>query len=136
MAPDLALLVYDGDCGFCTRCVEFARAQVRPQVRMAPWQQLDLAAWGLTRAQCLAAAQWCGTDGGRAAGPVAIAHALRTAPNWWRHVGALLAAAPVRWLAWPVYRVVARHRHRLPGGTAACALPERDSAGPPGADRH
>jgi hypothetical protein len=29
--------------------------------------------------------------------------------------------------AWAVYRCVSRNRHRMPGSTAACALPPRNS---------
>ena len=66
-------------------------------------------------------------------GPVAIADVLRSARGTrglpWRMAGRLLALRPVLWLAWPAYRLVARNRHRLPGGTAACELP-RPSASP------
>jgi hypothetical protein len=43
----------------------------------------------------------------------------------------LLLSPPLSWLAPPVYRLIARHRDKLPGGTAACALPQagRDQAG-------
>ena len=57
------------------------------------------------------------------AGPDAIAALLRTSHRAWRLIGRLLQLPPVRALAWPGYRWVARNRHRLPGGTAACALP-------------
>jgi hypothetical protein len=30
----------------------------------------------------------------------------------------------VRVAAWPAYKWVAGHRHLLPGGTAACSLPQ------------
>jgi predicted DCC family thiol-disulfide oxidoreductase YuxK len=38
----------------------------------------------------------------------------------------VLAAPPVSALAWPIYRWIARNRHRLPGGTAACSLSQAD----------
>jgi predicted DCC family thiol-disulfide oxidoreductase YuxK len=31
---------------------------------------------------------------------------------------------PVSWLARGLYRVIADHRDRMPGGTPACALPQ------------
>ena len=39
-----------------------------------------------------------------------------------------LQSGLVRLMAWPAYRWIADHRHLLPGGTAACSLPqvERD----------
>lgn len=56
-------------------------------------------------------------------GARAIAAALRTAPGLAGLAGRLLGTRGVRLIADPVYRWVARHRHRLPGGGAACRLP-------------
>jgi hypothetical protein len=27
---------------------------------------------------------------------------------------------------WPLYRLISRNRHKLPGGTAACSLPQAE----------
>ena len=77
--------------------------------------------------------------GGRRAGLDRPAADLRRvllvdAGGAWRPLGRLLGLAPVRAAAWPVYRWIARNRHRLPGGTAACSLPqaERDKSGSSG----
>jgi predicted DCC family thiol-disulfide oxidoreductase YuxK len=129
-----SMFVYDGDCAFCTSCAEFIGRhglghrvhQRRPgqQVTVLPWQFADLDALGLTVAQAEHAVQWVGADGHRAAGPDAIAELLLASRPAWRALGWLLLRRPVRVLTWPVYRWVARNRHRLPGGTAACALPQ------------
>lgn len=116
--------VYDGDCAFCTKCAEFIERRIPTDVAVVPWQFADLDALGLTVAECEEAVQWVGADGGRAAGPDAIARLLGTSNPAWRAAGGLLRVPPVRLAAWPAYRLVARNRHRLPGGTAACALPQ------------
>ena len=41
----------------------------------------------------------------------------------WRVIGVLMRVPGLHWLSGVVYRCVARNRYRLPGGTAACALP-------------
>jgi len=128
-----AVFLYDGDCGFCTRCAQFLRRRVRPPVPIMAWQAVDLTPLGVTAAQCAEAVQY--VAGGRvSAGPVAIADLLRTVAGRrglvWRRLGWVLARRPVVALAWPVYRWVARHRHRFPGGTAACELPRRAPGGP------
>jgi predicted DCC family thiol-disulfide oxidoreductase YuxK len=116
--------VYDGDCAFCTTCARFLERRIPTDATVIPWQFADLAALGLTRAQCVEAVQWVPSDGGpSAAGPVAIARLLRTSNPFWRLAGRILDLRPVTALAWPAYRWVARNRHRLPGGTAACAIP-------------
>lgn len=116
--------VYDGDCAFCTTCAEFIERRIPTGARVVPWQFADLDALGLSVAECEEAVQWVGADGVRAAGPDAIAKLLAGSGPVWRVGGAGLRFPPVRAVAWPVYRWVARNRHRLPGGTAACSLPQ------------
>jgi predicted DCC family thiol-disulfide oxidoreductase YuxK len=41
----------------------------------------------------------------------------------WRLVGRLIITPPVSWLAGPVYALIARNRHRLPGASDSCRLP-------------
>ncbi|HET8661743.1 MAG TPA: DCC1-like thiol-disulfide oxidoreductase family protein [Micromonosporaceae bacterium] len=115
--------VYDGDCAFCTSCARFVVRQVPTTADVLPWQHADLVALGLAADECAAAVQWVGADGRTAAGPEAIAELLRTSRPAWRLAGWALGLRPVLAAAWPAYRWVARNRHRLPGGTAACALP-------------
>ena len=122
-----ATFVYDGDCAFCTSCARFIARRVPTRAAVVPWQRADLAALGLTAAECEAAVQWVergpGGTGAPLAGPDAIAALLGSSHRAWRAVGWLMRRSPVRVLAWPTYRWVARNRHRMPGGTAACALP-------------
>lgn len=120
---DRPTFVFDGDCAFCTMCAEFIGRRVPTPARVLPWQFADLDALGLTAAECEEAVQWVDLAGRTAAGPDAIAALLRSSRPGWRALGAVLRVPPVRALAWPAYRWVARNRHRLPGGTAACAVP-------------
>jgi predicted DCC family thiol-disulfide oxidoreductase YuxK len=124
-------LIYDGDCGFCTRSAQFARRWVdrRERYDVRSWQELDLAALGLTAERCDEAAQFVRADGATRSGHEAIADALVHGAPGWRPVGHALLAPGVRALAARAYGWVAGHRHRLPGGTPACARPESaDSA--------
>ncbi|CAO5161864.1 DUF393 domain-containing protein [Frankia sp. AiPs1] len=133
-SPDRAfgrqpLFTYDGDCGFCTRSAQFIVSVVRPAVEVEASQRLPLAELGVSERDAARAVQWIGPDGRRASGAAAIALLLRRAgPTGraapvWRAVGWVMAIPPVSWLAAGVYRLVAVHRHRLPGGTASCAVP-------------
>ncbi|KAB1910626.1 thiol-disulfide oxidoreductase DCC family protein [Micromonospora sp. AMSO31t] len=120
---ETSTFVYDGDCAFCTKCARIIERWIPTRARVLPWQFADLDALGLTVAECDGAVQWVGADGVRAAGPDAIARLLGDSNPLWRTAGAGLRFPPVRAAAWPAYRWVARNRHRLPGGTAACAVP-------------
>ncbi|MGB8649136.1 MAG: DCC1-like thiol-disulfide oxidoreductase family protein [Mycobacteriales bacterium] len=118
-----ATLVYDGDCAFCTSSVRWVtRLHLGADV-VIPWQQADLASLGLTRQQCEDALQLV-RDGRVSSGHEAVAQLLLGSALPWRPLGALLLLPPLSWLAARVYAWVAAHRSRLPGGTAACALPQ------------
>jgi len=120
-----SLLVYDGDCGFCTSSADWIAARWGDDARAVPWQFLsdeELAARGLTREDVRTAVWWIDAAGGRRRGHDAIARALLAGSGWPRIAGALLLVPPVRWLGAAAYPLVARFRHRLPGGTPACRL--------------
>jgi predicted DCC family thiol-disulfide oxidoreductase YuxK len=124
-----AVFLYDGDCAFCSSCARFIEARIPTRADVRAWQLTDLEPLGVTRDDTEAAVQWIAPDGSVRAGPEAIARLLVDAGSFWRPLGWLLDLPPVRWVAWPVYRLISRNRHRLPGGTAACSLPqaERDA---------
>ena len=126
------ILVYDGDCGFCTRTARWLRRRVPAGVDVRPWQTLDLDALGLTEAEVRDAAYWVTPRGRRLRGEAAIAAALRTAGEPWRSAGDLILAPGIRRVAARVYDVVARNRHRFPGGTDACELPSAPTVSSPG----
>jgi predicted DCC family thiol-disulfide oxidoreductase YuxK len=120
----LPILIFDGDCAFCTSSVRFlARWVVRSgAIQVAPWQSTDLDAVGLTVDQCAAALQWVAKSGQVFSGHAAIGAVLRAGHPVWRPVGVLLMAPGFSWLAARLYSWVAAHRYHLPGGTPACRL--------------
>ena len=118
------IFLYDGDCAFCTTSARFIERRIPTTAEVSPWQFADLDALGVTQDQAEAAVLWVADGEPTVAGPDAIARLLVDGGSWWRPLGRVLDLAPVCWLAWPVYRWVSRNRHRLPGGTAACSLPQ------------
>jgi predicted DCC family thiol-disulfide oxidoreductase YuxK len=122
--PAPPVLVYDGDCGICTKLSRFARRFVMPRhgTVIASFD-LDLADYGLTAEQCLEALQFVDARGRTHAAQDAVARLLLAAAPWWKPFGALLLLPGVHALAGAAYRWVARNRYRLPGATDACALP-------------
>jgi predicted DCC family thiol-disulfide oxidoreductase YuxK len=118
-------VLFDGDCAFCTSCVTALTRWLRPPVTFLPWQRVDLADYGVSQGAVEAAVQWIGPDG-RFAGAQAFGAVLRAKGGLWSIPGTLVRIPPVRQLAALAYRLIAANRHRLPGGTAACALPAAD----------
>lgn len=125
------ILIFDGDCAFCTRSVRVLERRIRRRPAIEAWQRLDLDSMGVTREECEAAVQWIAADGSRASGHIAVARTLIHGGKGWALLGRLLLLPGVSWLAGRVYAWIARNRHRMPGGTAECALPadERVSRG-------
>ncbi len=115
-------LVFDGDCAFCTTTAHWMRDRLPAEVVVVPWQRADLTALGLTEDQTRRAAWWVDDDGRTAGGHQAVGRAAATAGGWWQPVAWACQVPPLSWLAAVAYRLVARFRHRLPGGTPACRL--------------
>ncbi len=105
------MLVYDGDCGFCTRCARWVATRAR-DVEVVPWQALDLRAVGLSEQQVRNAAYWL-DDGTTDHGEGAIARSLMACGRGYAVIGRALLLPGVRRVAGLGYRFVARHRGRL-----------------------
>jgi predicted DCC family thiol-disulfide oxidoreductase YuxK len=115
-----ATLLFDGDCGFCTRAAHLAE-RINPGVAVLAWQRADLVALGVSEAQAAAALQY--VSGDRVGdGSDAVAFFLLDSGRLLGLVGRTLLLPGVRGAAQAGYRIVAANRHRLPGGTPACAI--------------
>jgi predicted DCC family thiol-disulfide oxidoreductase YuxK len=114
------VLVYDGDCAFCTSCARLLE-RIGPKAEIVPWQFTDLAELGLTEKEAAEAVQWVPVAGPVRSGHEAIAAVLGTARGIWKVIGRALLLPGISWVAARVYRLVADNRYRLPGGTPACA---------------
>lgn len=119
------LLIFDGDCAFCTSSVRFIERRIRRHPRIQPWQRSDLAGLGLTQEQCETAVQLI-EDGRVTSAHVAVARLLIYGKRGWAVLGYLLLAPGIKQIAGVVYRWVAKNRDRMPGGTAECALPQSE----------
>lgn len=120
------MLIFDGDCGFCTTTANWIERRLPPGTRVVPWQFVDdLDALGLTRDDVVDKAWWVDSRGGLYGGHHAIGRALIAAGGIWRVLGQISLVPPISWLGALVYRVISRYRHRMPGGTPACRLDQR-----------
>jgi predicted DCC family thiol-disulfide oxidoreductase YuxK len=114
-------LLFDGCCGFCTRCVHWlSRLDRHQRVRPVPYQMSGAPErHGLTVAECAAAAWAVEADGTHHRGAAAVNAAL---------AAALGTQLPVRLYHVPgvgrlqdrAYAGVARNRRHLPGTTPWC----------------
>ncbi|MFC5746723.1 thiol-disulfide oxidoreductase DCC family protein [Actinomadura rugatobispora] len=132
---DRPVLLYDGDCGFCTASVRFVERRVPTSAEPVPYQVADLDALGTSVERASREVVWVARDGRLYGGAQAAAMLLVDAGGPWRPLGLLIRVPPLRWAAHGVYRLVAGNRGRLPGATPACALPAEQRPGPGPASR-
>jgi predicted DCC family thiol-disulfide oxidoreductase YuxK len=121
------VLVYDGDCAFCTSSVH-ALERIGPDAEMVAWQLTDLDALGLTEEAAAAAVQWVAGDGTVHSGHEAIAATLNSAGGIWALAARTLLLPGISPIAAGAYRLIADNRQRLPGGTPACATDPQETS--------
>lgn len=117
------LLVFDGDCAFCTTWVRRLERALGRFPDAQPWQWLDLDELDLS-AHDVTHYAWLLAGDRRFRGHAAFAALLQMQPQYGiRVIGRMLVTPPFSWAAAVGYVLIARFRHRLPGGTAACTMP-------------
>ena len=117
-----SFLIWDGDCAFCARCAQFIQRRIRTSATIVAHQKADLKVLGLTTEQCNQALQWVNSDGRIRSGSRAVAELLKTANGVWPALGVLIDLPIIRIFSSGIYKLIAKNRQHLPGGTAACAL--------------
>jgi predicted DCC family thiol-disulfide oxidoreductase YuxK len=121
-----ATLIFDGDCGFCTTVAKHFHKRSLVPIDIVPWQRAKLADFGLT-SQMARDQVYLERDGELFGGHECFAELMRIQGDpFHRLVARVLRAPGIRRLSAWGYRLVAKNRHRLPGGTPACEMPARD----------
>jgi predicted DCC family thiol-disulfide oxidoreductase YuxK len=114
------VIIYDGDCAFCTLWVNRLREWLPVFPRTQTSQSISADEYALSDDD-LARYAWYITKTHHYAGHLAASALLRAQPSvWLRFLGFVLRTPPFSWVAAGVYAAVAKTRHRLPGGTPAC----------------
>jgi len=124
---DQSTLVFDGDCGFCTSAVRWLERTLPAPPHSRPYQLADLGELGLAPQEAADMVWLVATDRRGAlhqyGGYLAVSMLLRHQPSLaWRFLGVLLDTTPFSLVADAAYRIVARVRYLLPGGTPACRV--------------
>ncbi len=116
------VLIFDGDCGFCTSTARYIAKRSTAPVEIHAWQLVDVTEFGLTEAETARRVYFV-TKGHAFGGHHALAQVMWLQRGiGWKALGWLMTVPPTCWLASVGYSLVARFRHRLPGGTPACAV--------------
>lgn len=115
------LFIFDGDCAFCSSSMRLLRKMTKGRVPSSPYQFLELEALGVTRAEAESAVQYI-RGSQHFKGAEAIARCLIDSKTIWAAPGWLLRAPVILSFAEIIYSLVAKNRHRLPGGTPECQI--------------
>lgn len=123
MSNQKIVLIFDGDCGFCTSTSNYIAKRSKVPIEIIPWQYVDFTNLPITKEDC-ADQVYLLIDGKSYGGHEGFAMTLRVQPNdFISFIGSVAMSPALRWFAKPTYRLVAKYRHKLPGGTPACKLP-------------
>ncbi len=123
MGASKQVLIFDGDCAFCSSSARLLRKMTRHKIPIEPYQKLDLESLGLT-SELTSKAVYFASGTTRYVAAAAIAQALIESKTIWALAGWFLKLPVIRNIAKPIYYLVAANRHRLPGGTPECQLPQ------------
>lgn len=120
-----AVLIFDGDCGFCTRTANYVmRKNTGSRFGVMPWQTPGLLAKvGLTEQQVTEAAWFVDEAGKQYRGAGAVNAALDRLGGVYRLASWVYRVPGFKQIEDLVYVWVARNRYRLPGSTDACRIP-------------
>ena len=117
------VLIFDGDCGFCTTTANWIEKNSLIPVEIQPYQWATLADYGLTETEAADKVQLI-ADGKIFAGHHCMAKLMLIQPNLLlKFVGAVMVMPGIDPISAKVYAWFAANRHKLPGGTAACKMP-------------
>jgi len=118
------VLVFDGDCGFCTTTANWIQKNSKIALEIVPYQWTDLEQYGLTAEEAAAKVQLVIGDK-VFAGHYCMAKLLLIQPNIFiKSIGALMVAPGLNVISAKVYIWIAANRQKLPGGTPACKMPK------------
>lgn len=118
-APDRGLLLYDGECGFCSRSVRLLERFARKPFEKRPSREVLATLPEEVALTVSGQMLWLEPDGTIWGGSQALLRALRA--TGWPYLAFLLGNPIVRPFTRAGYRIVARLRHKI--GPSVCELP-------------
>lgn len=122
-----AVMIIDGECGFCTTTARWISARWPAQgAQVVAYQELgphELKVHQLSIEDVRRSVWWI-ERGRREGGSRAVARALIETRGALALLGCIILVPPVSWVAAYGYRLVARYRYRLVGATPSCRVRE------------
>ena len=118
------LLIFDGDCGFCTTVALWVEKRWRGRVAITPYQFANLSEFGLSVEQATSKVYLVSGEA-KFAGHEVVAELIRLRrPKSLGWLAKLIVSKPLTPVSAWVYALIAKNRHKFPGGTPACQMPK------------
>src|SRR2546423_11992204 len=109
---DHPVLIFDADCGYCTRSVQYIERKLPTSAEVVAYQFTDLEKYGTDATRASHEVLWVGRSGRIDGGAQAFARLLTECGGAYAPIGFLLRVPPIRWLAHGAYRLIANNRQR------------------------
>lgn len=115
------LFIFDGDCAFCSSSMRTLRKMTRSKINSKPFQVLDFTELPTNRELAELSVLYL-KAGFVYRGARAIAEYLIDSKTLWALAGWFIKTPVILSFAELAYDLVAKNRHRLPGGTPECQI--------------
>jgi len=118
----MALVIYDGDCAFCSTAARFAQRKVAPTLSYSPYQRTDLTKYGISTVEAQSSLKFVKTNGEVVSAQKAVSQIMKCGNSFWKAFGVITELPGINLLAALGYKLTAKYRHKLPGGTPTCKM--------------
>jgi len=118
----MTVVIYDGDCSFCSSAARFAERKVAPKLTYSPYQFTELAKYGIATEQAQNSLKFVSDSGEVLSAHLAVSQIMRSGNRLWKLLGIIIDLPVFKLVAALSYILIAKYRHKLPGGTPACKM--------------
>jgi predicted DCC family thiol-disulfide oxidoreductase YuxK len=118
----MAIVIYDGDCAFCSSAARLAQKRIAPKLTYSPYQFTELAKYAITVQAAQSSLKFVAASGQVFSANFAVSQIMRSGNRFWNIVGVVVDLPIIRSLAALGYNLTAKYRHKLPGGTPTCKM--------------
>lgn len=124
VVEDKKLIIYDGDCGFCTKSLKtLGNALGSKAPKALPYQVLEISRFGITAIEARKEMKYIDIHGKIWGGAAAFRRVFYDSKGSWRLVAYFMALPLIKQLSVLTYRLIAGNRHNMPGASSSCSLP-------------
>lgn len=121
------VIIYDGDCAFCTKSIIRLEAFMKGQMpKKVTLQRVNLQEYGILLAEAQAAMKYVDLSGRVWTGERAFQRVFYDAGGKWRILANFMGLPIIKSASAAIYKKIALNRQKMPGAEASCAIPTKN----------